>query len=42
MHDDCMRATGGGGGGGVCAYRVPTRNHIELLILHWVAWASVT
>jgi hypothetical protein len=44
MRDDRMRATGGGGGGGggVCAYRVPIRNRIELLILYWVAWASVT
>jgi hypothetical protein len=38
--DDCMRATGGGSGG-VCACRVPTRNCIELLILHWAVWALV-
>jgi hypothetical protein len=27
---------------GMCACRVSAKNTIELLIIHWVAWALVT
>jgi hypothetical protein len=39
VRDNRMCATGGGS---ICACRVPARNCIELLILHWTACALVT